>query len=120
MPGLERKPVGPLSLRIYRIVRQSNDADPATGKRSVGRHVGLPDRGTDWKNEYDRPIYFVELHDGYRCGWFHKNRKQLTMQPHTLSHCAPESWQTPDDAEVVGKVVGMATYLNEPWLRFAQ
>ena len=29
----------------------------------------------DWKNEYDRPIYFVELHDGYRCGWFHKNRK---------------------------------------------
>ncbi len=69
----------------------------------------------DWRNEYDRPMYFVELHDGYRCGWFHKNRTQLIMQPHTLSHCAPESWRTPDDAEIVGKVVGMATYLNSPW-----
>jgi transcriptional regulator with XRE-family HTH domain len=70
---------------------------------------------TDWTNEYDRPIYFVELHEGYRCGWFHKNKTQLIMQPHPLSHCAPESWRTPDDAELVGKVVGIATYLNEPW-----
>ncbi len=70
---------------------------------------------TGWKNEYDRPMYFVELHDGYRCGWFYKTKTQLIMQPHPLSHCAPEAWRTPDDAEVVGKVVGLATYLNEPW-----
>jgi transcriptional regulator with XRE-family HTH domain len=69
----------------------------------------------DWNNEYDRPIYFVELREGYRCGWFHKTRTHLDMQPHPLSHCAPESWRIPEDAEVVGKVVGVATYLNEPW-----
>ena len=27
---------------------------------------------TDWVNEYDRPMYFVEVRDGYRCGWFHQ------------------------------------------------
>jgi hypothetical protein len=23
-----------------------------------------------WSSEYDRPLYFVELREGYRCGWF--------------------------------------------------
>jgi transcriptional regulator with XRE-family HTH domain len=66
-----------------------------------------------WKNEYDRPIYFVELRGGYRCGWFYKNRTQLIMQPHTLSHCPPEAWRYPEEAEVVGRVVGVVTYLSE-------
>ena len=70
---------------------------------------------TDWKNEYERPIYFVELHEGYRCRWFDKSKNQLTMQSHTLSHCAPETWETRDDAELVGKMVGMATHLSETW-----
>ncbi len=67
-----------------------------------------------WKNEYDRPIYFVELRSGHRCGWFYQNRKQLIMQPHTLSHCLPEAWRFPDEAELVGQVVGVVTYLSEP------
>jgi transcriptional regulator with XRE-family HTH domain len=70
---------------------------------------------TDWSSEYDRPMYFVELRTGYRCGWFQKDKSRLIMQPHTLSRCAPEAWRTPDDAEIVGQVVGVATYLNEPW-----
>ena len=69
----------------------------------------------DWSSEYDRPLYFVELRGGYRCGWFQKQRSRLIMQPHTLSRCTPEVWRTPEEAEVVGKVVGVITYLNEPW-----
>jgi len=69
----------------------------------------------NWSNEYDRPMYFVELRRGYRCGWFQKDKSLLIMQPHTLSRCAPEVWRTPDEAEVVGQVVGVVTYLNEPW-----
>jgi len=69
----------------------------------------------DWSSEYDRPLYFVELREGYRCGWFHREKTRLIMQPHTLSRCAPESWRTPEEAEVVGRVVGLVTYLNEPW-----
>jgi hypothetical protein len=37
------------------------------------------------------------------------------MQPHPLSRCAPESWDLPAQAEVVGKVIGVVTRLNEPW-----
>ncbi len=109
---------------------------PAVGRYRYG-YVGLSDRRMmpilrpgsvvlvdtamqrieeeEWNNEYERPIYFVELRGGYRCGWFHQNKTQLIMQPHPLSHCAPEAWRIPEEAELVGKVVGVATYLNEPW-----
>ena len=69
----------------------------------------------DWISEYDRPLYFVETRAGYRCGWFQKFKSRLIMQPHTLSRCTPEAWRTPEEAEVVGRVVGILTYLNEPW-----
>jgi transcriptional regulator with XRE-family HTH domain len=69
---------------------------------------------SEWSNEYDRPIYFVELHDGYRCGWFQQEGARLAMQPHPLSRCMPESWKTPDDAEIVGRVVGIVTRLPVP------
>jgi hypothetical protein len=70
---------------------------------------------TDWTNEYDRPMYFVELRNGYRCGWFYQDGSRLVMQPHPLSHCLPESWCMPAEAEVVGRVIGIVTRLNEPW-----
>jgi transcriptional regulator with XRE-family HTH domain len=70
---------------------------------------------TEWFSEYDRPLYFVEIRDGYRCGWFQKDKSRLIMQPHALSRCMPEAWRTPEDAEIVGQVVGVVSYLNEPW-----
>jgi|SRR5450755_38190 transcriptional regulator with XRE-family HTH domain len=70
---------------------------------------------TDWATEYDRPIYFVDVRDGYRCGWFHHECTRLTMQPHPLSRCASEFWPLPQGAEVVGRVVSLITRLNEPW-----
>jgi transcriptional regulator with XRE-family HTH domain len=69
----------------------------------------------NWSSEYDRPMYFVEIREGYRCGWFQKDKSRLIMHPHALSRCVPEAWQTPEDAEIVGQVVGVATYFNEPW-----
>ena len=68
----------------------------------------------EWSNEYDRPLYFVELHDGYRCGWFQQEGTRLAMHPHPLSRCMPESWKTPDEAEIVGRVVGVVTRLPVP------
>jgi hypothetical protein len=69
---------------------------------------------TDWATEYDRPMYFVEVRGGYRCGWFHQDGPRLVMQPHPLSRCLPESWCSPEEAEVVGRVVGIVTRFNEP------
>ena len=68
-----------------------------------------------WFTEHDRPMYFVDVRHGYRCGWFHQDGERLVMQPHPLSRCLPESWRAPREAEVVGKVVGVVTRLNEPW-----
>jgi transcriptional regulator with XRE-family HTH domain len=68
----------------------------------------------DWSSEHDRPMYFVEVREGYRCGWFHRDGSRLVMQPHPLSHCLPEAWRVPDEAEVVGQVTGVVTRLNGP------
>jgi len=68
----------------------------------------------DWSSEHDRPMYFVDVRDGYRCGWFHQDGPKLVMQPHPLSHCLPESWRMPEAAEIVGRVAGIVTRLSEP------
>jgi transcriptional regulator with XRE-family HTH domain len=68
----------------------------------------------EWTSEHDRPMYFVEVPEGYRCGWFHQDGSRLVMQPHPLSHCLPEVWRTPDEAEVVGRVAGVVTRLSGP------
>src|SRR5574337_281721 len=68
-------------------------------------------RNSGWNNEYERPLYFVDVRDGYRCGWFLREGPQLILQPHPLSSCAPEVWRWPDEAEVVGQVVGVVMRL---------
>jgi hypothetical protein len=59
-------------------------------------------------------MYFVEVRNGYRCGWFHQDGSLLVMQPHPLSRCLPESWRVPEQAEVVGRVAGVVTRLIGP------
>lgn len=67
-----------------------------------------------WSNEFERPIYFVDVRSGHRCGWFQTNGGRLILQPHPLSHCLPEVWEYPGEAEVIGQVVGVAMRLMEP------
>jgi transcriptional regulator with XRE-family HTH domain len=66
-----------------------------------------------WRTEFDRPMYFVEIRGGYRCGWFDLDGPNLLMQPHPLSRCVPERWRVPDEAEVIGRVTGVVTRLLE-------
>jgi len=68
----------------------------------------------DWTTEHDRPMYFVDIREGYRCGWFHQDGARLVMQPHPMSRCMPEAWRMPEEAEVVGRVEGIVTRLSEP------
>ena len=84
--------------------------------------TGVRDLADDyWTSEHDRPIYFVDVRNGYRCGWFQEIGSRLIMHPHTLSRCLQESWQQPNEAEIVGKVIGVVMRFNEPWqFRFAE
>ena len=66
-----------------------------------------------WTSDYDRPIYLLEMREGYACCWCAQSRKdQLILQPHSLSTVAPRVLRYPDDVEVMGTVVGIAMRLD--------
>jgi hypothetical protein len=66
-----------------------------------------------WRSEYERPVYFVETRDGYTCCWCALKADQITLQPHPLSPVPVKVMRHPQDAEVVGQVVGVALKLGE-------
>lgn len=68
-----------------------------------------------WRSEYERPIYFVETREGYTCSWCTLKGDQITLQPHPLSPVAVRVFRHPQEAEVIGRVVGIALKLGE-WL----
>lgn len=61
-----------------------------------------------WQTEYDRPIYFVELRDGYACSWCELQGSQLILIPHPLSGCAIRQFKYEAEAEIMGRVTGLA------------
>ncbi|MCU1255623.1 MAG: hypothetical protein JWM83_1922 [Candidatus Angelobacter sp.] len=61
-----------------------------------------------WKHEHERPIYFVELRDGFACCWCDLQGSYILLQPHPLSPRSPRLARHPQDAEVLGQVVAVA------------
>lgn len=61
-----------------------------------------------WRSEYDRPIYFVELRDGYACCWCELQGGQLLLVPHPLSPCNIRQYAFGTEAEIVGQVTAVA------------
>lgn len=61
-----------------------------------------------WKTECERPIYFTELRDGYVCSWCEIDRGRLVVIPHAQSHREVRVFDYPDQAEIVGRVTGVA------------
>ena len=66
-----------------------------------------------WRSELERPIYFVETREGYTCCWCSMKGDQLVLQPHPLSPVAIRMLRHPQEAEVIGRVVGIALKLGE-------
>ena len=67
-----------------------------------------------WKNDYQRPIYFVELRNAYACGWCELVGKDLLLIPH---HSSPQSIRRflfGREAEIVGRVIGFDTSCVDP------
>jgi len=85
---------------LYPLIRPGSlvQIDPAQRKLS----------GEKWRTEYDRPIYFVELRDGYVCSWCQVDRGQLIVIPHPHSHQDVRRFDFPSQAEIVGRVTGVA------------
>ena len=62
-----------------------------------------------WSNEYERPIYFIELRDAYACGWCELQGNQLLIIPHHSSFGSVRRFTYRREAEIVGRVVGYST-----------
>jgi transcriptional regulator with XRE-family HTH domain len=66
-----------------------------------------------WRSEYERPIYFVETREGYICSWCALRGDHIVLQPHSLSPVPVRVLRYPQEADVIGQVVGIALKLGE-------
>ncbi|MGA7190626.1 MAG: helix-turn-helix transcriptional regulator [Candidatus Acidiferrales bacterium] len=71
-------------------------------------------RSSEWRTEFDRPIYFVELRDSYACSWVELAASQLALIPHPLSGSSIQQFVYPAEAEIIGQVTGVAMRLVSP------
>jgi hypothetical protein len=70
------------------------------------------DRG-GWQNEFDRPIYFVELRDSYACSWCEPREGSLLLIPHPTSRSRVREVRFPGDAGIVGRVTAVSMRIAE-------
>jgi transcriptional regulator with XRE-family HTH domain len=66
-----------------------------------------------WRSEIERPIYFVETREGFVCSWCNLSRDRIVLQSHPLSPVQVRSLKHPQEAEVIGQVVGAAIRLGD-------
>jgi transcriptional regulator with XRE-family HTH domain len=64
-----------------------------------------------WSSENERPIYFIEHREGFRCGWCTQQDDALFVQFHPSSPEAPELFPL-RQIEVIGQVVAVAMRLD--------
>lgn len=67
-----------------------------------------------WSNEYQRPIYLIELKEGYVCGWCEVDDSRLIVLPYPTSKAPLRTFSLATEAEVIGQVVGVAMRLVRP------
>jgi hypothetical protein len=92
--------IGLQDFTLFPLIRPGSlvQIDPSERKISTAK----------WKTEFDRPIYFIELRDGYACSWCQVDRGQLMVIPHPHSHQDVRRFEYPSQAEIVGRVTGLA------------
>lgn len=62
-----------------------------------------------WQNEFDRPIYFVELRDSYACSWCESREGSLLLIPcHQSPRAKVREVRFPGDSEIVGRVTAVS------------
>jgi transcriptional regulator with XRE-family HTH domain len=85
---------------LFPLIRPGSLVEIDPSQRSISREK--------WKTEFDRPIYFVELRNGYVCSWCQVDRGQLIVIPHPHSHQDVRRFDYPTQAEIIGRVTGVA------------
>jgi hypothetical protein len=88
--------IGTNDYRMYPLLRPGSVVQIDVRRRRV--------TSTVYRTEYDRPLYFVELHKGYICSWCDLQGGRLISIPHPLSPYRVQEFRHPEEAEIVGRV----------------
>jgi transcriptional regulator with XRE-family HTH domain len=67
-----------------------------------------PPKKNPGQSQFRRPIYFVDIREGYACGWCQIEDGVLTLVPHPDSPEKVRTFRHPAEAEIVGRVIGIA------------
>jgi len=67
----------------------------------------------NWRNVTDRPIYFVELRDGFACCWCELDGNHLVLIPCPQSPVQVRQVRYPADGDIVGRVTAVTMSLVE-------
>jgi hypothetical protein len=65
-----------------------------------------------WRNQTERPVYFLEHRDGFYCRWCSLKDEILSLIPDPSSESPILSFKFPGEIEVIGQVVGLAISLD--------
>ncbi len=93
--------IGLSDYTMYPLLRPGSLVQIDEGQKAAGEERGF-------RTEYDRPLYFVELRDGYLCSWCEFRRNRLVCLSHPLSPVASREYAYPAEAEIVGRVTAVA------------
>jgi hypothetical protein len=66
-----------------------------------------------WHDDFERPIYFVELRDMYIWSWCEVDGSQLVLLPSAQSGKKARRVRYPQDADIVGRVTAVTMCIAE-------
>ena len=89
---------------MHPLIRPGSFVQIDEAKRQIKRDTSAHD--------YERPIYFLEHRNGFRCGWCTVANHWLIVQSHPASQVAPALFKYPGEVDVIGQVVAVATRLD--------
>jgi len=72
-----------------------------------------PFRKSSSESHFARPIYFLDIRKGYKCGWCELKNGVLTLIPHPDSGWQTQSFRFPDEVSVVGRVTAVTMSIEE-------
>jgi transcriptional regulator with XRE-family HTH domain len=97
--------IGSEDFTMYPILQPGSFVQVDESKNKVGQGI--------WHSEFERPIYFVEMREGFTCCWCSMRRDSIVLQPHPLSPVSVRVLRYPQEAEVLGQVIGVAMRLGD-------
>jgi transcriptional regulator with XRE-family HTH domain len=97
--------VGLRDFTMYPLVRPGSFVQIDGNQRKI--------RPGTWRTEFERPIYFIELREGYLCSWCEIKEGHLLSIPYPNSPCEIRRFPFPREAEIVGRVTGVAMRIAE-------